>query len=117
MGAHLNITGCMMYSFSVFKLNPRFAEDITPFNSVNENRSKIIISVFPNPATDKVTISADEIIANFAVYNAAGSIIMQSDDLQVNSVTHDLSDLPEGIYMVKVSFNDLTYTTQKIMIR
>lgn len=117
MGAHLNITGCMTYSFSVFKLNPRFAEDITPFNSVGENPGKVHISVFPNPATDNVTISSDQIINDIAVFNAAGSLMFQSDELNVKSNTQDLSELPEGIYMIRVSFTDNTYTSQKIMIR
>lgn len=117
MGAHLNITGCMMYSFSVFKLNPRFAEDITPFNSVGENSGKVRISVFPNPATDNVTISSDQIINDIVIFNAAGSLMFQSGELKVNSNTQDLSELPEGIYMIRVSFTDNTYTSQKIMIR
>lgn len=117
IGDHLNITGCMMYSFSVFKLNPRFTEDIAPFNSVGENHGNIHISVFPNPATDEVTIRSDQIINEIAIFNAAGSLMFQSGELKVNSNTQDLSELPEGIYMIRVSFTDKTFTTQKIMIR
>lgn len=117
IGDHLTITGVMLYGFGEYKLNPRMADDITPFIGINENKNKIQINVYPNPSTEIITVNAAEKISSIEIYNVSGAMILQQNSLEANSVSIDVSNLTEGIYMVKVGFKDFSFSSQKISIR
>lgn len=60
------------------------------------------LNVYPNPSKDNITISAESIISAFEVLDLNGRILKQ---MTVNdlSTTIDISDLIEGVYLVKIS--------------
>jgi hypothetical protein len=61
-----------------------------------------MINLFPNPFSDKVTLTINE--ANFSfihIYNSLGSLIYSAQIKQEN-VELDLKDQPKGIYFVKL---------------
>jgi len=117
IGDHLTITGVMLYGFGEYKLNPRMADDITPFIGIVENKNNVQITIYPNPATDAITISANEKISSFEIYNPSGALVIKRSGLQVSSVAQDVTNLTKGIYLIKVEFVDFSFDSQKISIR
>lgn len=117
VGDHLNITGVMIYGFGEFKINPRMADDITPFIGIPENPDQSQIFLFPNPAISVLNISAEINISFIGIYGQSGNLIMEYSGLNNNQVNIKISDLPAGIYLVKTCFSDLSFTTQKFSVR
>ena len=69
--------------------------------------NNLTISVFPNPTNDFVTISANQDLIKIELFNEIGQMI-KSD---YKSKAMDLSDLPKGLYIVKL------YGQQNIVIK
>lgn len=64
--------------------------------------------VFPNPATDHITIKGD--VSKSAIYNALGEM-----ELESNASSLDIPSLAAGIYTVHIKFNNGTTLIQKII--
>jgi len=62
------------------------------------------ISIYPNPVKDRFTIQKDDVftIDNIMIYNTLGKTVYQSSSTN-NDV--DISDLSNGIYLVKIESN------------
>ena len=75
--------------------------------------SKNSFNLYPNPATDMITISGVE-NANVEIINIAGQLIHSAVISNDNS-TVDVSRFSKGVYFVKV-INNGTITTQKLII-
>jgi len=59
--------------------------------------------VFPNPTSDKVTVSLDnESIDHIEVYNLSGQLIQQIGQLETNAITFSLDHLQVGSYLLQV---------------
>lgn len=61
--------------------------------------SKSNISIYPNPATDYVSINSDEEIDNIKVYNMSGSLIFE-ESFKANQINVETSSLTTGAYML-----------------
>lgn len=68
------------------------------------------ISLFPNPATNMVTISTPQSIANINIYDVAGKLVMGQNNTQANNINMDIATLSNGFYTVQL------YTTQDSVI-
>lgn len=85
---------------SDIKLGSDFAGFMIPvdYNSGVENIvAKGEISIYPNPATDVITV-ANEGVNSVAVYSVAGSLVASSESNVVN-----VANLVKGIYVVKAN--------------
>ncbi len=82
-------------------------------SEVQEIKSELNISIFPNPATSELNISIPS-IDNFSLelHNTLGESVLQSQ----NQNKIDVSALAKGIYFIKVTFNNTVYS-QKIIIQ
>jgi len=58
--------------------------------------------VFPNPATDRLTIMADDNIENIQVYNLLGQQLININSVN-NRATLNISKLNQGIYVVRTT--------------
>jgi len=70
---------------------------------IAENLLQTTFSVYPNPATSKVTINFYQVVrGTLQLINAAGEIMEQK---QINSsgLTLDLGDKPNGVYFITVA--------------
>ncbi|MGB0423518.1 MAG: T9SS type A sorting domain-containing protein, partial [Flavobacteriales bacterium] len=79
-----------------------FCLDVTQ-TTVNVDESSLIgLSAFPNPATDILTLTADQKIDFATVYNVLGA---QVSNTQINANRTDLniSSLEAGVYIVEVT--------------
>lgn len=63
-----------------------------------ENESTMELTIYPNPATDKINISSNQEIASVLLFDINGQLIKQTTS---NSIT--VSELNPGIYLVQVT--------------
>jgi hypothetical protein len=71
-------------------------------------------TVYPNPADDQLTISADELIKDVSVRNFYGQLIFTSEVTALNTVV-DMSLYSGGIYFVNVTIGG-NILTQKLIV-
>jgi hypothetical protein len=60
-------------------------------------------SIFPNPASDVVTVRNASSILGIKVYSVTGSLVLFQNMSGVNSVTLNVASLPAGSYLVRVA--------------
>ena len=95
-----NVTGIIHYSFGDYKIEPRYSFDVVRVSSVSINEDeKLAFTVFPNPITDRFTISGES-LERAEIYTATGKLV-KSITLY-NSREVSTSELSNGIYFVKV---------------
>jgi len=76
------------------------------------------VNIYPNPATDNVTISFTAIneIADIKIYDITGKqLINKTVDANMGSYKMNLSELNRGIYFVQVAIGNTT-TTKKLSL-
>jgi hypothetical protein len=71
------------------------------------------LSIYPNPAKDRIYISSNTAIDKILVYNIFGQMMYKSSKKD-NSIIVDISNFAKGIYLVKV-FSKNEITTKKII--
>ena len=83
--------------------------DFLGTNGINENPSSSGVTLYPNPASDRITITVDGNTAvSASVYDATGRAVAVSSELTQTSVirqrtgTIDTSSLPSGLYSYSV---------------
>jgi hypothetical protein len=79
----------------------------------SENTSGI--NIFPNPANDKLQVSSDEIVKQCLFYDISGKVIMTIDSFQ-GSKNIDVSNMSDGLYLLKVKFVNGEERSKKINI-
>jgi hypothetical protein len=95
-------------------LRPVFRSTITTGVSVIKNNSGVRIS--PNPATDYLTISgisSSNTMERILLFNTIGQTIKNLP--HPTSETIDISDIPHGLYIVKVIFRNGTSESFKLL--
>jgi hypothetical protein len=80
--------------------------------SVSDN-ALLNISMYPNPASSSLNISAPNTIKSAAIYNILGKQVM-SLNINKNSKSIDISNLASGIYFLKYNVNDKVGTAKFI---
>lgn len=74
------------------------------------------ISVYPNPATTQLTISAEYAIDYVEVYSVFGQLLRTVSGQQNTLMTLNTSSYPSGIYLVKINSKNSVYT-QRVLIK
>ena len=76
-----------------------------------QDHEKLNAKVYPNPASNSLTIENDMPLESITVFNSLGEIIEMAIP---NSKMHflDLSAIPNGIYMVRITSNKQTETVK-----
>jgi len=90
-------------------------------NSVNDIENKNNISVYPNPVNDFIVIQNSKLrIQNLQILDVTGENVIASEATQshsVKDVTIDISKLQNGIYFVKINFDDNSFVTKKFIVK
>ena len=76
------------------------AEASTTLLAINQPTEEPNVSVYPNPAHNQVTISADR-INHVEIVNIMGQVVSHRQ-IDSNTATLDLQKLPDGIYFVRI---------------
>ena len=72
------------------------------------------VSIFPNPTDDRFTISADFPFTHVSVVNTIGQVVLNKDVIG-NHTEINVSQLPEGIYLVKI-LDGKNWIVRKIIV-
>jgi len=75
------------------------------------------VSIYPNPASTKLTIESDGTINAVRVIDFSGRLVKEATNINTTLLSIDVSSLPEGIYFVESNFNNGSRTTSKVVIR
>ena len=73
-------------------------ENVLGVNEVTSSKTVL----FPNPANDNITISSQNNLQSVTIYNVLGAQVMQTSNLNSKSTDVNISDLPSGVYLVKI---------------
>lgn len=90
-------------------------------NASNEIKSvNNQFSVFPNPSTGVVTIQNPALDGqdsyNVEFYNIVGELV-QTNILNSNRATYDVSGLGQGVYFIRVAGTDKNYSAGRIIVK
>ena len=70
-------------------------------------------SVFPNPATEYITVTNDDAVRNIYVFNLVGRKIKTFD--VTKGERYEISDLPNGLYVIQlIGKTNKVLTTQRL---
>jgi 1,4-alpha-glucan branching enzyme len=85
--------------------------EIAEINSLPEE-----IRIYPNPATDVVTVSSGKPISKIEIWSVAGALLKQLDGLSENQIKILIGDFSPGIYFVHI-FQENKRITKKLMVK
>jgi len=86
-------------------------------NGVEELAASHDVVVYPNPASNKIFITAEEEMRGIALYNMYGQLIEQLEYHQRRLQTEfDVTDLAPGLYTIQVEVQDGTIVTHKVIV-
>lgn len=75
------------------------------------------ISIYPNPATNYISINKDENVKQITIFNLVGRKLKTFEDVEKDE-QYDVSDLPNGMYLIQViDKSNKIITTQRISKR
>jgi len=112
-------TGLLVqYGFSVSGLNgnPAHADElgnarVIPAALAVDQFSDGNFEIFPNPASENITVQSSKNIDHIAVYNVLGQEVV-SKNPSASSVKINISNLQNGLYIVKTTMDGKTKTTR-----
>ncbi len=78
------------------------------YNDVPENMQSLV-ALYPNPATEKLMIQSEVTVNQYDIYNVAGEMIL-SKPVDEKSFDINVSELPAGTYLIKMTSNGLVQT-------
>jgi len=87
----------------------------TPLMEINKvEETDNTMSIYPNPASESITISSDNIIKYLEIYNPLGQKVYQTK-VNAKSKSIDINSLSKGIYIIGVN-TDKGYVKKKIIV-
>lgn len=115
------LRGVLTFSFGNWKVWPRNRSDIEGYNTPislnvgNISKNGIELTVFPNPSNGTLNIRFDEEVRNalsIEVMDIQGKVVARRNAVLANNgiVTLELSNLPNGIYMGRISNSQVAET-------
>ena len=111
-----SITGIMNYTYSAFKIAPRSAADIVSIPTAIAKVSIEGLDIWPNPAKDVFYISSAEDLSSIELVNMAGQTLKIINPHTSNSVPVEVSDLPRGIYLLRLVSHSGVESINKIIL-
>ena len=78
-----------------------------------ENNELLDFSMYPNPASNRLNISAKETIKNAQIFNILGKNVMNIN-VNATKASIDVSNLTSGIYLIKYNVNGTAGTAKFI---
>ncbi|MEO8762545.1 MAG: glycoside hydrolase family 44 protein [Bacteroidia bacterium] len=88
----------------------------TGINQLVNNINQVM--VYPNPATNSIIVSSNQLIGDIQITNMLGQSVWQNTSYNVQSTSIDVSSLQSGVYFVTVKDKQQqTVSTQKIVVQ
>lgn len=70
------------------------------------------ISLYPNPATNNIQITAEGAITAYTIYSITGEKVTSQRPFSSNNILVDISDLEKGVYLIQVESNNQLNTVR-----
>ncbi len=82
-------------------------DDISLFRVWNQvtDEAPASLTASPNPAKDQIQITSDRTVESYEVFTLTGSRVF-SDKADASTFTVELGDLPAGVYLITVNYQD-----------
>lgn len=89
--------------------------DCQQVNNEEKNYSRHKLNIFPNPASDRITIQSESVIFRLEVINIDGKVIqtISPDDVRLEV---DISQYVPGMYQVKALYGDGNVLSKRIIV-
>lgn len=117
---NLSTTG--IYELTVYDKNGCIGKQnfFVPTGIVEQNNSKNLLIISPNPSNGLISISSNNqnimSAGNLEVLDISGRLVYQESNLYlVEKTSLDLSRLPKGEYLIKLTNSENTYTSTLIL--
>jgi hypothetical protein len=85
--------------------------------ALNDELPNPELRLYPNPASDIIQLELTGVENlldwNVAIYNLQGKLVYQE---RASSTTHSVQDLPEGLYILRISHKGRYRASSKLMI-
>ncbi|MDR6967338.1 hypothetical protein J2X31_001345 [Flavobacterium arsenatis] len=78
-------------------------------------KSKLQVSMYPNPVKDVFTISSEENIESLQIYSVSGQLLISKLSIKDKSFSVDLSDLQTGMYIAIATLDDMQTQTVRVI--
>lgn len=87
--------------------------------SVKNIDNNLPVQIYPNPANSLVTVklSGKQNLQQIKLYNYAGSMVREWQNLQTNLLTIDVSDYSKGIYVIDITDTQGNRTVRKLQVQ
>ena len=72
--------------------------------------SKVEYSIYPNPTTDRITLETSDAIKKITISNGLGQVVYEGNSKQIS-----MSNFSNGLYLMKVAFENGCNVTEKII--
>lgn len=97
--------------------NPQFVHEIWGYSSTysRDGFEAVSVSVYPNPASEKINIETDKEVQEITLINLNGQIIQQVKKPVPQGNVYSLDNLSQGFYLLKVGV-DNKKITKKIIV-
>ncbi|MFT5513847.1 MAG: hypothetical protein ACI8SE_002258, partial [Bacteroidia bacterium] len=82
---------------------------VVDFHSSVSDLQMFSIKVFPNPASDEISIQGlDKLISSIGIYDAAGKHVSTTANSEYSTIKIDISDYKSGFYWLQILVEDNT---------
>lgn len=98
---------------TIYLDNFKFFNDNT--TSIKENVRLLSSNLYPNPFTNRLTISSKFVLKEIEVYDFTGKRLLCINEINSNQIELDLSVLATGSYYIKIKDETGNLTTEKII--
>ena len=83
------------------------------FAQMEKRTDNVVISIYPNPTTDYITINNEDAVKNIVLFNMVGRKMRTF--AAEKGERYEVSDLPNGLYVVQIfGKNNKVLTTQRL---
>ena len=85
-------------------------------SSVSERVMSVAMDVFPNPVTgSSVFVRSEETIRDVVLHNLAGQAVMRRNVFGQNFINLSMNEMPAGMYLLEVIFDNGAKVTQRVV--
>jgi predicted extracellular nuclease len=95
------VSGPVFYSFSEFKILPRFTSDVQLLSGLNE-LDPSTFQVHPNPTQDYFAVSSTQAIERLQIFDNTGRLVYNAQP-SLNEVNLNVNEMNAGVYLVMIS--------------
>lgn len=105
------------FALAAFSHNGLGTSEVLPIPPSSIFGEQNQISIYPNPATQFISIDNDDNVKQIAIFNLMGRKLLSFQNV-VKDVRYDVSNLPSGMYLIRiVDQSNKIITTQRISKR